>query len=477
MNKISKIKPLGRVVLLILVACLTVCMFAGCGGSDEDTASKGSNSPTSSEQGSVQVPSQEQGSGIYADPNYNPYATIPESSKGVTVRYATWIDHSTTEGAKPLNNFYDDTGIRVTLYIVPQYGYVNTLMTKMAAGDIPDVYVTSEDNQSFPLSLQIGAPIDLVSSVDLNDPIWDKSMLETGKIGNHYYLLNTLNSPWSGSNLVYFNKSIFEENGFKTPAEYYEEGNWTWNTMKKVMKEVDALGDTYIGGYIDPEILGGSAGVSFINYDHKTNRFSSMTNSRELLSTYQFYADLRSEGLVTTTLQDSIEKFKNGRLGIMMTGVYGLKATGHFVGMDQSKIGYTYLPALEDGTKGLTSSIHRMYGICAKAPNADAAGYFIRYWLDYKNYDLESTFISIDAGNFYYELINQSAENKYFNFDFACANLIGHENAYAFTREARTSPSAGTKTAIDSVSNLVDDAVKRANELIESTIQDQDNYK
>ena len=466
-----------RTFSVLTVLFLMLALFVGCGGDATDGGSNAGTANNGSNQGSVQVPSQEQGSGIYAEDDYDPYSKIPESSKGVTVRYATWIDHTTTEGAKPLGNFYDDTGIRVTLYLVPQNGYVNTLMTKMASGDIPDVYVTSEDNQSFPLSLQIGAPIDLVSTVDLNDPIWDKSMLETGKIGDHYYLLNTLNSPWSGSNLVYYNKSIFEANGFKTPADYYAEGNWTWNTMKKVMKEVDALGEDYIGGYVDPEILGGSAGVSFVNYDYKSNKFSSMVNSRELLSTYQFYADLRTEGLVTTTLIESIEKFKNGRLGIMTTGVYGLKATGHFVGMDQSKIGYTYLPALEDGTKGLTSSIHRMYGICAKAPNADAAGYFIRYWLDYKNYDLESTFISIDAGNFYYELINQGAENKYFNFDFACANLIGHDNAYAFTRGARTSPSAGTKTAIDSVSNLVDDAVKKANALIESTVKDQANYK
>ncbi len=477
MNKISKIKPLGRAVLLILVACMTLCVFAGCGGSDKDTASKGSNGPTSSNQGSVQVPSQDMGSGIYADPNYNPYANIPESSKGVTVRYATWIDHTTTEGAKPYNNFYKDTGIKVSLYLVPQAGYVSTLMTKMASGDYPDVYVTSEDDQAFPLTMQIGAPIDLVSTVDLNDPIWDRSMLETGKIGGHYYLLNTLNSPWSGSNLVYFNKSIFEENGFTTPAEYYEQGNWTWATMEKVMRDVAALPGGYIGGYIDPEILGGSAGASYIKYDYKTNTFSSQVNSRELLQTYQYFAGLREQELVTDHFANSIDSFKRGKLGIMITGVYGLKATGHFMGMDTEDIGYTYLPALEDGTKGLTSSIHRMYGICTNAPNADAAGYFIRYWLDYKNYDLENTFISIDAGNFYYELINQSAENKYFNFDSPCATLIGYRGSWeAFTTPAKQAGTAGVKNAIDSVSNRVDQAVNKANALVQKTLEDQKMY-
>ena len=144
-------------------------------------------------------------------------------------------------------------------------------------------------------------------------------------------------------------------------------------------------------------------------------------NAPELQTTYQWYANSCEQKLISGNVVKDYGKFTQGKVGLIIWGVYGLKKTGHFKDMDPSDIGYTYLPALEDGSKGLTSSIYRMYGIIDGAPNADAAGYFLRYWLDPANYDLGNTFISPEAGKFYYDLINQSADKKYFNFDYPCA--------------------------------------------------------
>ena len=60
-----------------------------------------------------------------------------------------------------------------------------------------------------------------------------------------------VNYPWSGNTLFYYNKTMFEEYGVKTPTEYYLEGNWNWDTMvecfKAVTKDLDGDGklDTY----------------------------------------------------------------------------------------------------------------------------------------------------------------------------------------------------------------------------------------
>ena len=463
----------ARILCAALSVCLLAGSFAAC-GSDKDTSSAQSSTSSSDAKVEYNKPEVDPDS-KYADPSYDPYASIPESSKGKTVRYATWIDHSQTEGAKVLESFPQKTGINVQLYTVSQWAYVDTLMKSIASGDIPDVYVTSEHNQAFPLTLQIGQPIDLCSSVDLNDPIWDKSMLETSKINGHTYLVNTIGSPWSGSDLVYFNKRIFEDNGFKNPAEYYADGTWTWTTMTKVLKDISALGDDYLGGIVDPEILGGSAAASFVKYDYKTATFSSGVNAPELQTTYQWYANSCEQKLISGNVVKDYGKFTQGKVGLIIWGVYGLKKTGHFKDMDPSDIGYTYLPALEDGSKGLTSSIYRMYGIIDGAPNADAAGYFLRYWLDPANYDLGNTFISPEAGKFYYDLINQSADKKYFNFDYPCAWLIGQSSGSAvFTNGVKSASSAQVNTKIQSVSNLVDQAVKAANELVQKK---KDQYK
>ena len=461
-----------RVVCLLCAMLMLVFALTACGGDSKKKDDAGQTANKNSSDAGVVSANEASYGEEWKD--FNPYASIPESSKGKTVRFATWIDHTETEGAMPLANFYNDTGIKVELYMVKQSGYVNTLMTKMASGDRPDVFVSNERDGCFPATLQIAAPINKVSSVNLEEPIWDQSMLATGTIEGNVYLVNTIGTPWSGSNMVFYNKVLFEENGFTTPEEYYEQGKWTWDNLLKCAKDIKALGSDYKGIMLEPDILIDSLGTSFIKYDYKTAKFSSGVNDKALLAGYQWYAEAREQGL----LDGGFDAFRANKCGLVIRGPYGLKNTGYFMDMNPEDVGYTYLPSLEEGGKARISSIYRMYGIIDQAPNADAAGYFIRYWLDPKNYDLEHTFLTVDAGNFYYQLINTVADQKYFSFDEPVATLIGEQASTAFWGPAKKASSAGVKTALDSVSNKVDTAVAAANKLIQDKIEaDRKTYK
>ena len=209
-----------RVFCIIFAMCIALFALTACGGG-EDNTDVSSQAPTGNNGDDSEVIATKP-SGIEGTEweNFDPYATAA-GLKGTTVRFATWIDHTETEGAVPLANFEADTGLKVSLFTVPQSGYVNTLMTKMASGDIPDVFVNNERDGNFPMTIQIAAPINKVSTLNLDEPIWHKSMNESGTIDGNVYLVNTIGTPWSGSNLVFYNKLIFEENGFKTPADYY----------------------------------------------------------------------------------------------------------------------------------------------------------------------------------------------------------------------------------------------------------------
>lgn len=449
-----------RIICAVFAFAILVCAMSACGNKSGDTGDASSTGIKTQEvQGddsSIAVPT--------VDRLDNPYATIPEDIKGQTVRFATWIDHWNTEGRVPLTNFYNDTGLNVELYFVPSDAYVDKLITAIASGDIPDAFKTNERKENFPLTIQLAAPIDVVSTVDLTEGIWHKSMLETATIDGHVYLVNTVGSPWSGSNLVFFNKSLFEDNGFKSPEEYYEEGNWTWATMKKAMKDIMSLGEGFSGGFVDPEVLADSAGASFCMYDYKTSTFKSGVNQKELLMAYQFYAELKEEGCISNS---GFGDFIDGKSALVTTGVYGLKTTGHWKDMDWNDIGFTYLPSIDDSTPARISSIYRMYGIIAGAPHANAAGYFLRYWLDPDNYNIqEETFISKKAGNFYFELTNAEADEKYFNYDDACCALVGSDTPDIFYGKAANATPSAVNTELQAVSNVVDDAVKKANEII-----------
>lgn len=461
-----------RILCAIFAFCLLVCAFSACGNKDNGgDSSKGGNT-TGTGSGSINVNeyNDEDVDEKYKDPAYNPYENIPEESLGKTIRFATWIDHTTTEGAVPLKNFERDTGLKVELYTIPQGSYSKGLQSAIAKGDIPDVFVTNDDVSGFPIMLDFAAPVNKVSSVDLNDPIWDKSMLELGTVGGNVYFLNTLNSPWSGSNLTYYNKALFDEYGLKTPAEYYEEGNWTWDSAYKLMKEVVEIGEGFEGGYIEDSILSGSAGTSFTKYDMKSNTFSSGVSDPALRDAYQWYIKCKQAGLMGATWNNFRQLFKEGKVGLVFQGVYGLKTTGHWKDMDFKDVGYTVLPAIDENTPARTSSIWRLYGIVDGAPNADAAGYFIRYWLDYKSYDLNMAFISTDAGNFYYELINKTASEKYFNFDATTCRYIG-TGVHEFVTPAKQAPSEQQVNGkIQSVANKVNKAVEEANKVIQNKI-------
>lgn len=466
-----------------LLAALSMLTFAltACGGGDKKPEALTVTSTTTGSNSSetIVVPNKPDISSNfkYNPETWNPYATILDSIKGQTVRYATWGDPYNNDGAVAMANFEADTGLKVSVFTVPQSGYPEHIKAKMAIGDIPDVFMTNEGNQCFPLTLEIAAPINLVSTVDLNDPIWDQSMIATATINGNIYGLNTIGSPQIGSNLVFFNRRLFEENGFRTPDDYYKNGQWTWDNMLKCMKDIEALSTsstTYYGAHMEMDILAGSVGASFVKYNFDTHTFSSGLDDPNLLKAYEWYADAREQGL----LDGSINQFVQGRCGLVIRGVYGLKATGYFTNMDPNDVGYTYLPSFEEGKTGLVSSIYRLYGICENAPNADAAGYFIRYWLDPANYDLQNTFLTPEAGQFYYELTNRSAEQKYFNFDAGCATLLGENVNNAFYKGVKSSSAAGVKTALDSVSNKVDRAVELANQLVIDKIEaDRNNPK
>lgn len=459
---------LKRILCAVFAFCLIISMLSACGGSSDNGGDTSTTSTPQKIEGDDSKVSYITASGTEEDKDY--YETMPESIKGTTVRFATWINHNQTEGQKPLMNIEKDIGIKAELMILKSVGYIDSVVAKIASNDIPDVVKTNEDSNCFPLTLQIVQPINKCSSVPLDDPIWDQTMLKTATIDGNVYFVNTIGSPWSGSNLTFYNKALFEENGFKTPEEYYAEGNWTWATLEKVLKDIKSLGEDYKPGLMTSDNLAGSAGVSFCKYDYETANFTSGISDPNLVAAYETYAEWRAAGL----LGGGWNEFKTGKTGIVITGTYGLRNTGHFVGMDFNDIGFTYLPAIDGSQKSLTSSVHRMYGVCAGAPNADAAGWFIRYWLDPKNYDLEKTFISNAAGNFYFELINNPASNKYFSFDDGCAGFVGAKGAEVFNSGASTTTAAQVNTKIQSVANLVTQACSGANALIQ---QVKDTYK
>ena len=437
-----------RLICTVFCLCLLVGSFSACSGKKTGGNSTPSNGGgNSGNAGNVNV------SQVEGVDDFEPYKNIPAECKGQTVRFASWEVLDSYNWAK----FEADTGIKAERVEVPQSGYISKIQSMITSGDIPDVFVDN-DGTGFPLTLSFAQPINKCSQVDLTDPAWDQSMLATATIDGNVYMLNTHNSPWAGSNLIYYNKALYDELGEKTPAEYYAEGTWTWDTLDQMLKRFKSAG--YYGANINAKMFAGSAGASFISYDYKNAKFSNNVDSIALLAAYQTWAEWDRQGLLGATMQS----FREGKAAMYALGVFGLKTEGHWSDMDPDDVGFTYFPSMKDGETAKVHSIYRMYGIVAGAPHANAAGYFIRHFLDYKNYDLSTTFISEEAANFYYEITNTPADGKYFTFDDHCGQLTAE--AAPFNTAVQKASANDVPTEIQAISNRVDKAVEAANATI-----------
>jgi ABC-type glycerol-3-phosphate transport system substrate-binding protein len=453
---------LRKILALVMATTLLATVVTGCGGSGDKDKNGDESNKTEATGWEAMFGEEYVKARADYEAEHNPY-DIPEELKGTTVKIATWIDHTTTEAAWIMENFEKDTGIKVEWVQIPQGTYFQQLSQMVAAGNAPDIYV--ENNEFFPMTLQISKPLDEVSSIDLNDPIWDTGYAEFTTFGDHYYQLNAKNSVWQTTNLVYYNKKAMEDNGLLTPQDYIDAGEWTWDNMLNIMREYDQLGDRYSGGQLPPETLATTLGTSIMYM--KDGKFVSGLNDAGLATAYKTYLQTLDEGIYNANAATNMIK---GTVGLYITDSYGLKQTGYFKGIDEDVLGFAPIPEKE-GEENYTSSHYRAYGILSGSKNPEAAGYFLRYFLDPYNYDWDNTFVSEDARDYYLEYIaGQDFSEKVFSFDLCGALLLGYASGdemriwrYALMRTS----SDQLTTVMQSISGEVDSAIKKANAILD----------
>ena len=331
--------------------------------------------------------------------NYNPYSGI-EKFKGTTVKFATWIDHSQDDMATGIENFEKKYGIKIETVYCTQNNYIQEVMALIQAGKAPDIVV---ENGFFPGTVQIAQPIEN-SGIDTNEPFWDQDVIKALSVNGKNYFVNSVNSYVQPFGICVFNKDLLQSNGIKTPAEYYKEGKWTFENMKKIMQQVSALGADYGGGDVATggQVLG-AAGATCATYDGA--KFTNTLTSTSMVDALKFVRQLDQEKLNVDQ-----KKFIEGKAGLLLTDTYSLKQSGYLRAMDGDLLGYTYLPVAKQGAKEYVSNFFlRGYGIAKSATNAKAAGYFLRYILDSDNIDLlGDAFWNIEAAQFFYDAVKHN---------------------------------------------------------------------
>lgn len=425
-------KKFTRIICLLMSAVMMIT-FAACGGKKSD---KNNDSNT---------------------------ATTKSKYAGTTVRYATWKDPDLNEDGPVIKEFEKKTGIKVQVDLIEQGTYINEITGLIAAGNAPDIFFS---NMDFPACLSCLQPL-TAAGLDYEDDIWDKTILNMTTFKGEPYLCNTIGNIWNEIDCVFYNKSLLQQANCYTPEEYADAGKWTWDAFGEIMAAVNDL-DGCIGGAIfSVDSLTSSAGCSI--YTLKDGKFISgiedTVNRNKLVECYRKISNWSYEGILKWNWR---EDFISGKVGIVVTNVYGLKKTGYYAQMNWNDIGFWYLPDYDENTPAIPTGIFRGWGIIRGAKNPLAAGEFLRYYLDSGNYNTTDAFISSDAEAFYFEVTGNGAEgsNPYYTFSDTIDAIAGFDAQVVFGIPASYTASQvaaqveakknSVKAAVNSINAFVD---------------------
>lgn len=323
-----------------------------------------------------------------------------ENRRNKVVRYATWKNPFEAEDGPVLAAFERKHNIAVEIVYAPQGGYIQRLSAYIEAGAAPDVYI---DTAFWPATATIAQPIDAMN-INTADSFWDAETFRATKVNGKIYGVNGARSVWNEADCMFYNRSLLRGLGIKTPEQYQREGTWNFDAVETILKEVHKNG--YIGGFLNPEMLAAAYGADWLRMEN--GRMVNNSSSATLALVYQKLAEWNQKGY----LAQSDGRFLSGDVGLCTGNAFGLKKTGTFSSMNLTHIGFVEMPALDSRISAQPSGLTRFYGLCRGAENPQAAGKFLRYYLDASNYDEKNTFISNDAANFFYSLNSKASKGK-----------------------------------------------------------------
>lgn len=437
----TKFKRLCAIALVVVL-----CLCCGCGKDSSESKKPGKN------------PAGNGGNDSYFD-------SIPVELEGTTVKFATWVNHRANESADVLDDFTNLTGIDVEIVPITQEDYISKLASLVSAGQSPDVVVS---NSEFPNVLQVLMPLD-DTIIDTTDSFWNQEIVKLGTVGGRPYLVNSVNSPWDmASSCVYYNNKIFEDNGITTPALYLQEGRWTLDNFFKCARELSQV-CTEAGAGIATGAYFSTYTSGMVNYDTENGKFVSNLSNPDVTKVWQDIIKAYEEGSVLFNDEGKRHLFVEGKIGMLFAGAYGLRKYGWMNDMDINDLAFVPVPRVDassEQTYGGTS--FRAYGICKGASNADAAAYFLRYFLNADNYDEETLYKNEAAAELYKDLVkNQNYKNPVMDtsvMSLMATTTLPMQEIFPDLYECSSSQ---VSTALNSSANKLNSCITRANMIIE----------
>lgn len=370
-------KSIAILVTLFMLASL----FGGCTSDTESSSTPVAGTPESSA-----------GTAGNSEPSEPEPAADGGSGEVAELRFTSWANTGEIAVLSRAVDAYNasQNNVKIVFESSASDTYEQKLITALSGGDAWDVFYAGDStiakliqNQSIAkLNDFLASPDSFCTESDFADGLWGAARTSEGDI----YGLTVDCNP----NLLYYQPKMMEEIGAKSPQEYFDEDNWTWDAFDEILtklQEADKQGFLLGGDAISVYRFVSGAGGTIWNGD--TYQFDD--KAKEAL---QYCADRIKDGRFTYSGllpegQGEDAQFISGLCGFSNAGRWNTP-TFYEAGVEHDYIPY---PS-KDGSKFPPSLISTAYlSVNANSPHLEEAMKFATYYCsqDGQRVRLEST--------------------------------------------------------------------------------------
>ena len=311
---------------------------------------------------------------------------------------------------KKIKFFEDSFGVKLRYTVTTWAEYEQKLLSTIGAGKPVDLVLASAWNFPRVAIKNILQPID--EYINLDDPFWHKGTTEAYRYAGKHYCAASQGSAV----FIWYNKTMFENNGVKTPAEYYEEGQWNFENFQKVAMELTI--DTDRDGNIDQWGFGTWINDAFVYANDgdfvkfkPDGAIDLVMNSPETLMGLQFIQDMYFKYKYTpidANVQAS-NLFPIGKMAMVAERSYVARDVWNKNGM-KDEWDVVPFPTGPDNKRGVYPGYAGGWGISATSENPQGAAAYIyatnKYDIDNFDNNMLATFTQRQL-----EIIKQANNN------------------------------------------------------------------
>ncbi len=393
-------------------------------------------------------------------------ASIPSKLKGTTITFYNWNpSNSFTGSSKAIAAFTKETGIKVNWVTGTYDDYITKITAMVASGDSPDIIRMRDTNVNILQSLQ---PISNLG-YDFTDGAWNQELMNLYKVNGKTYGMILKDTPYFFPAVMYYNRSLISRYNLEDPYNLWKQGKWTWKKMASMCSEFVSAAGTEYEGYTMPD--GGEymrcMGVTYITYDASKSKYVSHMDDTRIVKAWQFVSKNVKEGNFSNTVYN-LDGFDNGTILFHAnSAISSIRAHFHVKKLiSNGDLGTVPMPTV-DGQKTYYQELGEniAFGVPKGAKNKEAVPYFLRYYLDCANYDMNDFYCDSQAK----EVVDWCRNQTFFtNMDVLLDKSRYGDSVHDMSYLLRQTESAQIKSNLDKYTAMVAKCVNDSNKSLES---------